>query len=302
MKSRLDDFSESRLFAALMENTADSIYFKDRACKLIKVSRKMAEDLGYSDPAQLTGKTDVELFGREFGERTRVDDMRVMESGEAIVGMVECNENAAGVKNWTSTTKLPLRDADGTIIGLLGITREINDLKQREMDLQFIATHDLLTSLPNRYLFFDRMEQSINRAKRYDYKLGVIYIDLDNFKSINDQYGHAFGDQILANVGDLLQKHIRESDTVARIGGDEFVVLVENIANTQEIIALVKRMLADFSGHWSESMPDIRVTASIGVSIYPKDGAKAAQLVKAADDAMYEAKKKRNTYKIHVTG
>lgn len=301
MNSRDDDFSESMLFAALMKNTADSIYFKDRQCRLIRVSRKMAEDLGYSDPTEIYGKTDVDLFGKDFGERTRVDDLHVMESGEAIIGIVECHESASGTKNWTSTTKLPLRGADGKIIGLLGITREINDLKQKELDLQFIATHDVLTSLPNRYLLFDRLTQSISHAKRYDHKLAVIYIDLDNFKNVNDQYGHTVGDQLLTQVGNLLLQHIRESDTVARIGGDEFVVVIGNFSNKHEVVALVERILADFSGQWNEPLPTIHVTASIGISIYPKDGTDATQLIKAADDAMYEAKTMRNTFKIHIT-
>lgn len=300
MKSRDDDFSESRLFTALMENTADSIYFKDTECRLIRVSRKMAEDLGYSDPTEIYGKTDIDLFGKDFGERTRVDDLRVMETGEAIVGLVECHESSSGNHNWTSTTKLPLRGADGKIIGILGITREINDLKQKELDLQFIATHDVLTSLPNRYLLFDRLSQSISHAKRYDHKLAVIYIDLDNFKNVNDQYGHTVGDQLLTQVGKLLQQHIRESDTVARIGGDEFVVVIENFSHQSEVVALVERILADFSGQWNEYLPTIHVTASIGISIYPKDGTDATQLIKAADDAMYEAKTMRNTFKIHI--
>lgn len=299
MNSRDNVFSESRLFSALMENTADSIYFKDRQCRLVRVSRKMAEDLGFSNPMEIFGKTDIDLFGEDFGERTKMDDLRVMETGEAIVGLVECHVDASGNQNWTSTTKLPLRDEDGSIIGLLGITREINDLKQKELDLQFIATHDVLTSLPNRYLFFDRLTQSINQAKRYGYELAVVYLDLDNFKSVNDLYGHAIGDQLLIQVGNLLQKHIRESDTVARIGGDEFVILIENITNYEEVVSLIERILPELSGEWADNLPANCVTASIGVGIYPKDGTDATQLVKAADDAMYEAKKKRNTYKIH---
>ncbi len=293
-------FAESKLFKALMENTADSIYFKDRQCRLIRVSRKMAADLGYSDPAEVNGRTDIDLFGKEFGERTRLDDLRVMETGEPIIGLVECNESQSGNINWTSTSKLPLRDDDGRIIGMLGITREINELKQKEMDLQFAATHDGLTSLPNRFLFFDHLSQSINLAKRYGYQLAVVYIDLDHFKSVNDQYGHSIGDQLLVQVGNLLQKHIRESDTVARIGGDEFVILVENIVNHEEVIVLVERILTEFSSRWVDAQPPVSVTASIGISIYPKDGTEATQLIKAADDAMYEAKKKRNTFKIHV--
>ena len=121
----------------------------------------------------------------------------MMETGIPIVGLVEGNQTKNGETNWTSTTKLPIRNIKGEIIGLLGITREINDLKKIEMDLQHIATHDLLTSLPNRYLFFDRLDQAILRAKRYQTSFALLYLDLDRFKRINDRNGHDAGDKFL---------------------------------------------------------------------------------------------------------
>src|SRR4051812_48830649 len=113
--------SEDFQLHALMENTQDSIYFKDRECRLLRVSQRMAQNLGYSDASELVGLTDVDLFGESFGQRTRMEDIRIMESGEPIVGLVE--SRAVGSEtNWTLTTKVPLRDADGHVIGLMGIT------------------------------------------------------------------------------------------------------------------------------------------------------------------------------------
>ena len=146
--------------------------------------------------------------------------------------------------NWTSSSKLPLKNAAGEIVGLVGITREINELKQKEMDLQHIATHDRLTSLPNRYLFFDRLEQTINRAKRNQTLCAILFLDLDHFKIINDQQGHDAGDEFLKLVAIQLQNAVRISDTVARLGGDEFAILLETIRDETEACGVAERIIA----------------------------------------------------------
>jgi diguanylate cyclase (GGDEF)-like protein/PAS domain S-box-containing protein len=293
MNDELFDLDEFGLFSALMDNMADSIYFKDRSSRLMRVSRKMAESLGFKDPTELVGKTDVELFGEEFGNRTRLDDLQVMDTGLPIVGLVEGNQTKTGETNWTSTTKLPLRNTKGEIIGLLGITREINELKKIEMDLQHIATHDLLTSLPNRYLFFDRLYQAILRAKRYQTSFALLYLDLDHFKKINDLRGHDAGDEFLIRVATHLQQTVRESDTVARLGGDEFAILMESIQDEIEVVSIADRIIVGFR---DTSM--LGVTASIGISIFPRHGEDGMVLLKYADEAMYQAKKKKDSFQM----
>ncbi len=144
-----DLLTDEFLFRALMDNGADSIYFKDRQCRLLRVSRTMAENLGFVDPAELIGKSDVDLFGEAFGQATRLDDLRVMETGRPIVGLIESRPLGNGQTNWTLSTKVPMRDASGTVIGLAGITRDINEIRQTEVALQHLATHDALTGLPN---------------------------------------------------------------------------------------------------------------------------------------------------------
>ncbi|MDO8969578.1 MAG: PAS domain-containing protein, partial [Saprospiraceae bacterium] len=154
-------FKDEWVLNALMENTGDSIYIKDRQCRLWRVSRKMAASLGFDDPADIYGKTDVELFGEEFGKKTIFDDLQIMETGQPKMAMVESYINKHGETNWTSTTKLPLLNEAGEVVGLLGITREINELKNSEIGFQWLATHDSLTSLANRFLLTDRIEQAI---------------------------------------------------------------------------------------------------------------------------------------------
>jgi diguanylate cyclase (GGDEF)-like protein/PAS domain S-box-containing protein len=292
----LDDAS---LFAALMDNTADSIYFKDRQCRLVRISRKMANNLGFSEPDEIIGKTDRELFGEEFGARTETDDRRVMDTGQSIVALVESHILPDGRINWTSTSKLPLYDANNQIIGLLGITREINDLKQTEQELQFMATHDLLTSLPNHYLFLDRLSQALIRAKRQPAFLAILYIDLDDFKQVNDKFGHDTGDEVLKQVAKLIQRNTRDSDTIARLGGDEFAILMDTIHSSDEVVIIAERIIRDFNKGFILGMNRIKLTSSIGISIYPENGTEGSLLLKYADLAMYRAKKIKNTYSIY---
>ena len=279
------------LFRSLMETMVDSIYFKDRQCRLVRVNRKMTRDLGRDDPAELIGRTDIELFGQEFGEVTMLDDLRIMETDEPLVGLTESRQLESGQVNWTLTTKTPLHDPAGNVVGLLGITREINELKRAEMTLEHLATHDTLTGLPNRYLMFDRLNQLLVRAERYETRFAVLFIDLDGFKRINDSRGHDVGDLVLRGVADRLSQSVRAADTVARIGGDEFVILVEALRAGHDATALAQKIQAALGKPFSLPGGDATVTVSVGIGLYPEDGRDAEELLKAADVAMYRAKR-----------
>ncbi len=283
--------SANLCFRELMDNSADSIYFKDRQCRLLRVSRKLVHDLGFSDPRKIIGKTDIDLFGEEFGQKTMRDDLQIMESGEPVVGLVESRPLENGQLNWTLTTKFPIHDASGNVIGLMGITREINELKQNELKLQQQATHDPLTGLPNRYLMNDRLEHLLAGSARNDLIFAILYIDLDTFKSMNDTYGHNFGDALLRSVADRLVKSVRVSDTVARIGGDEFIIILEGLRRAEDVGIAVQKVQGGFSEPFTLEGRQIRMTASIGTSRYPGDGKDAATLLKIADDSMYLSKK-----------
>ncbi len=295
-----DPSSEAFLFRALMESTADSIYFKDRQCRLIRVSRKMAVDLGFSDPAELIGKTDIELFGETFGEGTRLDDLRVMETGRPIIGLVESRQLEGGHVNWTLSSKLPLRSESGEIIGLVGITREINEMRQAEVALQHLATHDPLTDLPNRFLMLDRLAQLLSRAQRYGSAFAVLFMDIDRFKDVNDSYGHECGDRLLRGVAERLTGAVRKSDTVARIGGDEFVIILEATHGAQAAGIVAGHVQRALRRPLALDDHDAKVTLSIGISLFPEHGGDIDTLLRVADTAMYRAKKEGGDR--HVTG
>ena len=288
--STSDPMREDFQFRALMETTEDSIYFKDRDCRLLRVSRRMAKNLGFADESELVGKTDVDLFGESFGQRTYLEELRIMESGEPIIGLVESRAIGGDETNWTLTTKVPLRDSAGTVIGLLGITREINELKRTELSLQHMATHDPLTGLPNRYLMTDRLTQTLAHGERADRIFAVLFIDVDNFKTINDVRGHEFGDLVLQALGARLAATVRGSDTVARIGGDEFVIILEPLARRENAGLVAEKVLRSAARPFTIRRRRTNLTVSVGVSVHPDNGTDAEVLLEAADYAMYQAK------------
>ena len=283
--------SDAFLFHALMESTADSIYFKDRQCRLLRVSRKMAQDLGFSDPAELIGKTDIDLFGEAFGLGTRLDDLRLMEMDRPMIGVIESRQMENGHTNWTLTTKLPLHDASGLVVGLVGITREINEIRQTEAALQHLATHDALTDLPNRFLMVDRLNQLLARARRSGLGFAVLFMDIDRFKDVNDSHGHEFGDLMLRAVGQRLTESVRQSDTVSRIGGDEFVIILETVYQPGEAEAVALHVERALGRAFTLQRHKVKVTVSIGISFYPDNGSDPDALLRAADYAMYLAKR-----------
>ncbi len=292
--------SDEFLFRALMDVTPDAIYFKDRQCRLLRVSLKMAQDLGFSDPAELVGKTDIDLFGDAFGQRTRLDDLTVMETGRPIVGVIESRQLDNGRTNWTLTTKMPLHDESGTVVGLGGMTHEFSDIRETELALQHLATHDTLTDLPNRFLMLDRLSQLLIRAKRSSTSFAVLYMDIDRFKEINDSRGHEVGDLLLRAVAQRLTKSVRQNDTVARIGGDEFVIIVESVHQIQDAETVALKIEHALASSFTLGKHRVKATLSIGISLYPENGGDTDTLLRVADYAMYLAKREGGNR--HLTG
>lgn len=297
--SNSDPLSDDFQLSALMENTEDSIYFKDRECHLLRVSRRMAHNLGFSEPSELVGKTDIDLFGESFGQRTFMEDVRIMESDEPIIGLVESRRLENSEMNWTLTTKVPLHDASGNVVGLMGITREINELKRTELDLQHLATHDALTGLPNRYLLIDRLSQTLAHAKRSRSIFAVFFLDVDDFKSINDARGREFGDLVLRSLAETLVGTVRASDTVARIGGDEFVIILETLGGRQDAKLVADKILRSVAIPFTLERHEVKMTVSIGISFHPDNAGDAEVLLRASDYAMYLARKQgKNSWQI----
>jgi len=171
------------------------------------------------------------------------------------------------------------------------ILAQINELNENHIEMHRMAHGDALTGLPNRRLFFDRLEQAITRAKRSGKLIGLLYVDLDQFKEINDTHGHAVGDEVLRVVARMLTSASRESDTVARLGGDEFIILFDELENLGALQNIAKKLLARMQNRIFIHGHDLQISASLGISIFPQHGTDADTLVQCADKAMYTSKR-----------
>jgi diguanylate cyclase len=179
----------------------------------------------------------------------------------------------------------------------------LSELNESRKALDHLARHDTLTGLPNRRMFFDRLEHAIANSRRSGKQLAVLFVDIDHFKEINDTFGHAVGDSVLINVAILLKSSVREVDTVARLGGDEFVILLDTIDDPQHVTAIVRKLHDLFQHVMHINGHELTVHASMGVGIFPRDGKDAEELMQNADHAMYNSKKDgRNTFSFHMAG
>ncbi|MEO8003956.1 MAG: EAL domain-containing protein [Betaproteobacteria bacterium] len=209
----------------------------------------------------------------------------------------------AAVK-WVSEKAQAIRDEDGNIVALEGIIDDITERKRSEQRLSFLAQYDVLTGLPNRALFYDRLRQAVGRARREQSMVGLMFLDLDRFKQINDTLGHAAGDRVLKVVADRLKGFLREVDTIARLGGDEFTVVIEGVTDVVQLTGVAEKIREALVEPVSLDGRDMSVSASIGITLYPRDGEDIEQLIKNADIAMYHAKRKggRQQYQFYDEG
>jgi diguanylate cyclase (GGDEF)-like protein len=183
------------------------------------------------------------------------------------------------------------------------ILTQLSDLQNSRTALDHLAQHDPMTGLANRRCLFERLERAIANARRSGKPLAVLFVDLDHFKQINDRYGHGLGDQVLQTVARQLSSITREVDTVARLGGDEFVILLEHFEQAHDILLIVQKLHERFQTNLLIDGHELKIHASIGVSLYPRDGISAEQLLQYADSAMYASKNSgRNTYTFHDNG
>ena len=317
---------EFTLLRALAENVPHRIYAKDMGGRFIFGNGAVARGMGVSDPVELLGKTDFDFYPLEQASEYDRQEQEVLRHGRSLINHEEHAKYLLLDKEaWLVTTKVPVRDDAGQIVGLVGINYEVTTQKTAEIALQAAhaqaaeatvrlqatvtrldlevkerqrfeeelrhrAMHDTLTGLPNRALLMDRIEQAIEFARRCDQSLTLLFLDLDRFKIVNDSLGHAAGDDLLRVVTRRISRFLRAGDTFARLGGDEFVLLLPG--------PMPVDALADLAGHLFRILAkpvlvadrEVSVTCSLGYSVYPQDGEDATTLLKRADAAMYGAK------------
>jgi diguanylate cyclase (GGDEF)-like protein/PAS domain S-box-containing protein len=281
---------------ATIEHAADAFFVYDAGGKIFDVNRRACEALGYTREELLSlSMTDVEAILLPEGIAGL---WRRLASGEPVT-----TEGAHRRKDGTAFP-VEIRVALlGEVAGrrlALSIARDITGRKALEEGLSQSALHDSLTGLPNRALLMDRLEHAVARAHRRKTPLTVLYLDLDEFKAVNDASGHECGDRLLEEVGRRLDTGARSSDTVARLGGDEFVVLLEDIGDEREATLAADRMRKDLEAPFDVGGRELSVTASIGVAVGPSSGVGPRELLRNADLAMYRAKGNgRNRHEVY---
>ncbi|MCY0914649.1 sensor domain-containing protein [Massilia antarctica] len=253
----------------------------------------------YANPAfeRITGYGADEVLGRDARfmgvpgmDEAEREQLRAAVRERREVNVVFRNRRKNGDIFWNDLTITPVSDGRGKVTHFIGVINDVTAVKQRTAHLEHEVNHDALTGLANRTLLWDRLEQALHMAQRNKSLVATVLIDLNGFKQINDSYGHEAGDEVLKTVARRLQSSVRESDTVARLSGDEFVLVLVNQPSLRYTLRMIERLRVSMSEPVSFNATDIAVGGSIGVSVFPHDGSGALDLVRAADVAMYHAK------------
>jgi diguanylate cyclase (GGDEF)-like protein/PAS domain S-box-containing protein len=254
------------------------------------------------------GYSREELMGMNYRVYVPKDDAKnvyktwnkVYRTGEPVKSFPFASIKKDGTHIYLENSITPLRNKEGKIIGFRSVSRDITERKQFEQKLAEMATHDSLTGLPNRVLLSDRLMVGSALARRNGHRMAVLMLDLDRFKTVNDAMGHSVGDELLKDVGQRLSGIMRKSDTVSRIGGDEFVLVLPHISQIEHVTKFAERILNAFQEPFVFGRHRLQVTTSIGIAIYPEDGTNIENLLKSADSAMYLAKEQgRGIYKYY---
>jgi len=283
--------SEQR-FRTLVEDANDVIYTLD----LDGVFRYLSPNL-----REILSLEPKEVVGQHFATIVHADDLprceaflqRLLSSRTKQSGLEYRVRHGDGGWRWHVTNASPLLDVNGALSGMIGIGHDISERKLVEDQTFRLAHFDALTDLPNRGLFFEHLQQAMREAERKHAQLAVMFLDLDRFKPINDTHGHAVGDRVLQVLAERLRTCLREADTIGRIGGDEFLILLPEVSSASDACLVAEKLVTrvqeplDIAG-----LPlPLSISCSIGIALYPQHGRDGTQLVRHADEAMYEAKR-----------
>ncbi|WP_420473306.1 putative bifunctional diguanylate cyclase/phosphodiesterase [Noviherbaspirillum sp. ST9] len=288
-------FVEKERARVTLESIGDGVLSTDVACNVTYLN---------AEAERLTGWTRQEALGRPIAEVLHLIDSETRQPARNPVETVIANKkNMAmyarsllvrrdGYEAPIEDSIAPIFDRHGQVTGAVVTFRDVSEAHAMARKMAHLAEHDYLTGLPNRLLLYDRLTQAIAYAERHHTAIAVLFLDLDNFKHINDSLGHSIGDALLESVSKRLVAQVRHSDTVSRLGGDEFVVLVLEDTNAEHSTITAEKIIGALSEPHHLSGNELHITTSIGISLFPADGADAETLIKNADTAMYYAKKK----------
>lgn len=286
--------SEKR-YRQLFERNLAGVYRTSPDGTILDCNEAFARMFGWSSQREIVGHNAVELF---FDPRERAEIIQMLSGVRNISGLELCLRKKDGSRVWV-LENMSLIEEEGEVPAIEGTLVDISGLKIAEEQMEFQAYHDVLTTLPNRKLFTDRLTLALAQARRSGAMLAVMFLDLDHFKTVNDTMGHTAGDELLLSVAERLIGSVREGDTVARIGGDEFTILCTDLKEPEDAVGVAEQLLAAIEAPLAIGDHQLFVTASIGVALYPGDGTDAETLLKNADSALYRAKDSgRNNFQL----
>lgn len=269
-----------------MQSASDMIAIADRDGRVEYVNPSFERLTGIPRDKAIGSREAI--FGSDEADAAAA--LAAVARGESWRGEIAA-EGASGERLVEEVTVSPVPGPDGESVGIVAILRDVTERRRLQERLERLAHYDSLTTLPNRALFFDRLEGAVARSKREDRRFALLFIDLDGFKSVNDRFGHDAGDYLLFELAQRLKSAIRDSDTAGRMGGDEFTILLDTIAKSEDAAIVAEKLRAELAR--PALLPigaEVRVGASIGIAVFPEDGTSAEAILKAADSDMYDKK------------
>ncbi|MEW5772817.1 MAG: diguanylate cyclase [Thermodesulfobacteriota bacterium] len=285
----LEAEAEIRKLSQAVVHSPSLIIITDAQGTIEYVNPKFTQVTGYTLDEALGNRPSI-LRSGHHDEDFYAQMWRTISAGEEWRGEI-CNRTKEGREYWAMTSISPIFDEQGVIRHYVGVAEDITKRIIQEEHIKYLALHDALTGLPNRNLFMDRLNRAISFAERHQTVAVVMYVDLDDFKLVNDQHGHEAGDEVLKEAARRLTRCIRTADSVARVGGDEFVIILQDIREEREIELVAKRVLERFREPFQVDGATCRVGASVGIALCPEDGRDVDTLLRKADMAMYSVKR-----------
>lgn len=288
-------------YRILLDESSDPIFTFCPDGEYRYVNRAFASGVGKRQE-DIIGRRIWDVFPQDEADKRFAIVRRAFEDGESKI--IEVRVPRPDGDRYYITTVKPILDGRQQVISVICISKEITERKAMEQRLAYLACHDTLTDLPNRTLFSDRMQQAIALARRNNGHMALMFLDLDNFKPINDSFGHHVGDLLLKAVAKRMLECVRETDTVGRIGGDEFVVVLPSVDEQTDALLVAEKIRHALSQPFELAGDHrLKLSSSIGIAIYPEHGEDEIALSKNADDAMYLAKSRgRNMVQIFQPG
>ena len=287
---------ELRLYATVFTNASEGMTITDAESRIVAVNPAFSAISGYL-PADVVGRTPAILNSGQQGPDFYREMWRELVDNGHWQGEIWNRRKDGGIfPEWLSI--VAVHDETGRTTHYIGVFTDISERKQSEARIQHMAHHDVLTGLPNRLLLEDRVSQAMLKSKRSSRPMGLVFIDLDRFKNINDTLGHEVGDQLLVQAAQRGLSVLRDTDTLSRQGGDEFVVVLPDLDHRQDAMHVTRKLLAALAQPYLLAGHALTVTGSAGIALYPDDGQTVSELLRKADAAMYRAKEEgRNTFR-----